>query len=177
MTAMTAAEFNFQNPPPDQPQWLALAQAVFNSQVPKIDDAHCGGGLRWQAYPYLNGYDYKNSISNGCLFNIGARLARYTNNDTYAQVAEQTWNWMESVGFIDSSYNIFDGASIQNNCSEINNVQFSYNAGIFLLGAATMYNYVSLHLPTQYPHPLILLADRRQRNMAQSHREPPQQNH
>lgn len=30
MAAMSAAENNFPNPPPDQPQWLALAQAVFN---------------------------------------------------------------------------------------------------------------------------------------------------
>jgi mannan endo-1,6-alpha-mannosidase len=27
---MTVAEANFQNPPPDQSQWLGLAQAVFN---------------------------------------------------------------------------------------------------------------------------------------------------
>lgn len=30
MAAMSAAENNFPNPPSDQPQWLALAQAVFN---------------------------------------------------------------------------------------------------------------------------------------------------
>lgn len=33
MTAMSAAETNFQNPPSDRPGWLALAQAVFNTQV------------------------------------------------------------------------------------------------------------------------------------------------
>jgi mannan endo-1,6-alpha-mannosidase len=33
LAAMAAAEMNFPNPPPKSPQWLALAQAVFNEQV------------------------------------------------------------------------------------------------------------------------------------------------
>ena len=33
MSAMLAAEVNFTNPAPDEPQWLALAQAVFNTQA------------------------------------------------------------------------------------------------------------------------------------------------
>lgn len=98
--------------------------------------------LRWQVYPYLTGYDYKNSIANGCFFNVGARLARYTGNDTYAQHAETTWDWITSVGLMDSHYNIYDGAHIETNCTDINKVQFSYNMGVWLLGAANMYNYV-----------------------------------
>ncbi|KFY67537.1 hypothetical protein V497_00316 [Pseudogymnoascus sp. VKM F-4516 (FW-969)] len=141
MSAMTAAEFNFENPEPDQPQWLALAQAVFQTQAPKLDPATCGGGLHWQAYSYLNGYSYKNSISNGCFFNIGARLALYTKNETYAKYATESWEWMTGVGFIDKEYNIFDGGDQKDNCTEINRITFSYNSGIFLLGAATMYNY------------------------------------
>lgn len=31
--AMTAAEYKFPNPPPTEPQWLALAQGVWNSQA------------------------------------------------------------------------------------------------------------------------------------------------
>jgi mannan endo-1,6-alpha-mannosidase len=103
--------------------------------------------LRWQVYQWLSGYDYKNSIANGCFFNLGARLARYTNNDTYAQHAENTWNWITSVGLIDSQYKIYDGAHIETNCTDINEVQFSYNMGVWLLGSAYMYNYVS-----RYPY-------------------------
>lgn len=33
LSAMLAAESNFQNPPETDPQWLALAQAVFNTQT------------------------------------------------------------------------------------------------------------------------------------------------
>ncbi len=103
--------------------------------------------LRWQVYQYLTGYDYKNSIANGCFFNLGARLARYTNNDTYAQQAEKTWDWITSVGLMDAEYNIYDGAHVETNCTDINKIQFSYNMGVWLLGAANMYNYVSLALP------------------------------
>ncbi|KUJ19063.1 mannan endo-1,6-alpha-mannosidase [Mollisia scopiformis] len=142
LSAMTAAELNFTNPPSDQPQWLSLAIAVHNTQLARFDTV-CGGGLRWQAYPFLNGYNYKNSIANGCFFNIAARLARYTGNDSYADTATSTWDWLTAVGLIDNSYNVFDGTDTGTNCTIINKQQFSYNAGIFLLGAATMYNYTN----------------------------------
>lgn len=145
---MTAAELNFSNPEPTQPQWLSLAIAVHNTQLARFDNT-CGGGLRWQAYSFLNGFNYKNSIANGCFFNIAARLAKYTGNDTYAQTAISTWDWLTDIGLIDSSYNVFDGSStipsgtdLVGNCTVINKQQFSYNAGIYLHGAAVMYNYV-----------------------------------
>ncbi|KAH8893277.1 mannan endo-1,6-alpha-mannosidase, partial [Thozetella sp. PMI_491] len=144
MTAMLAAENNFPNPPSDQPQWLSLAQAVFNTQAsPDRHDDTCGGGLRWQIPLTNNGYNYKNSIANGCFFNLGARLARYTNNHTYADWAEKTWDWVKGVGLIDDSWNIYDGGHIEHNCTDINRAQFSYNNGVYLLGAAYMYNYTN----------------------------------
>lgn len=143
MSAMLAAETNFPNPPSDQPQWLALAQAVFNTQADPIrHDSTCNGGLRWQIPLSNNGYNYKNSIANGCFFNLGARLARYTNNSTYSDWAERTWDWVQGVGFIDEEYNIYDGGHVEHNCTDINRAQFSYNSAIYLLGAAYMYNYV-----------------------------------
>ncbi|KAL2019696.1 hypothetical protein VTK56DRAFT_9233 [Thermocarpiscus australiensis] len=144
MSAMTAAENNFPNPPKDQPQWLALAQAVFNTQAsPDRHDETCNGGLRWQIPLSNNGYNYKNSIANGCFFNLGARLARYTGNKTYADWAEKTWDWVRGVGFMDDQYNIFDGAHVEHNCTDINKAQFSYNNAVYLLGAAHMYNYTN----------------------------------
>jgi len=142
MSAMLAAEMNFQNPDADKAQWLALAQAVWNTQAaPDRHDSTCGGGLRWQIPLSNNGYNYKNSIANGCFFNLGARLARYTSNDTYAQYAEETFDWMRTVGFIDENYNIYDGAHVETNCTDINKAQFSYNVGVWMQGAAFMYNY------------------------------------
>lgn len=90
----------------------------------------------------LGSADRTLGIANGCFFNLGARLARYTGNKTYADWAEKTWDWMVRVGFMDSEYNIYDGAHVEHNCTDINRAQFSYNNGVFLLGAAYMYNYV-----------------------------------
>ena len=144
MSAMEAAEYNFPNPPDDQPQWLALVQAVFNSQVPRWDETTCGGGLRWQIFPFNSGFDYKNSISNGVNFNLAARLARYTGNQTYADWAERQWDWMTSVKLIDPvTYAVFDGGHVEDNCTSLTPLQWSYNVGVVLHGAANMYSLVS----------------------------------
>ncbi|KAL9116450.1 MAG: hypothetical protein Q9187_007025, partial [Circinaria calcarea] len=141
LAAMTAAEQKFPNPPDNQPQWLALAQAVFNSQALRWDTTTCAGGLKWQIFAFNNGYNYKNSISNGCFFNMGARLAVYTGNQTYADWAERTWDWVNAVGLMSPRYQVFDGTDDNKNCSELNHIQWTYNAGVYLLGAANMYAY------------------------------------
>lgn len=143
MAAMSAAEQKFPDPPSSKPQWLALAQAVFNDQASRWDTQYCNGGLRWQIFTFNTGYDYKNSISNGCFFNLGARLALYTGNATYAQWAEKTFNWTQAVALMDQNYHFYDGAHTTLNCSDINKEQWTYNAGVFLLGASVMYNYTN----------------------------------
>ncbi|KAK6214225.1 Trihydroxynaphthalene reductase [Pestalotiopsis sp. IQ-011] len=143
LSAMTAAEMGFKDPGTDGVQWLAATQAVFNEYVWRWDNSTCNGGLRWQIYTFNNGYDYKNSVSNGCFFNIAARLARYTGNTTYADWAETIFDWMEGVGFIDDEYNIYDGASDKEGCVSIDQAQWTYNAGIFLEGSAAMWNYTN----------------------------------
>lgn len=104
------------------------------------DPDTCGGGLRWQVFTFNNGFNYKNSISNGCFFNIAARLARYTGNQTYADWAGKVWDWMTEVQFIDADFNVYDGAGVEDGCVTISRPQWTYNAGIFLHGAAVMYN-------------------------------------
>ncbi|KAF7554044.1 hypothetical protein G7046_g6923 [Stylonectria norvegica] len=142
MAAMTAAENKFPDPPSSEPQWLALAQAVFNEYVTRWDTDHCDGGMRWQIFTFNSGFNYKNSISNGCFFNIAARLARYTGNSTYGDWATKVWEWEQDAGLISNSSQVFDGVTIgDNNCSSTDVVQWTYNAGIFLHGAAVMYNY------------------------------------
>ncbi len=151
IAAMSAAEVAFPNPPPDKPQWLALAQAVFNRQQPRWNTDSCAGGLKWQIFSFNNGYTYRNSISNGCFFNLAARLGAYTHNTTYLDWAEKTWDWVAnpSISLINENYQVFDGTDDVKNCTSLNHVQWSYNSGVFLLGAATMYNQVghSPHTP------------------------------
>ena len=151
LTVMTAAEYGFPDPPADGPQWLALAQAVFNSQAARWDTATCNGGLKWQIFPFNGGYNYKNTISNGCFFNVAARLGRYTGNKTYIEWAQRTWDWTNRVGLIedrDDGYHFYDGSDDQKNCTEVDHVQWSYNAGIYLHAAAMMYNISAEEDPT-----------------------------
>lgn len=142
MTAMSAAECKFPDPPSDQPQYLALAQAVFNEYAQRWDADNCGGGLRWQIFSFNNGYNYKNAISNGCFFNIAARLARYTGNATYGEWATKVFEWGQTTGLINKAYGVYDGLTIDANksCEGIDKTQWTYNAGIYMHGAAHMYN-------------------------------------
>ena len=146
LAAMSAAEARFPNPPDDKPQWLALAQAVFNSQALRWDTTACGGGLKWQIFQFNNGYNYRNSISNGCLFNLATRLGAYTHNETYFKWADKMWDWVAdpTIGLVTDTYQVYDGTDDTNNCSDTNRVQWSYNSGVFLLGVATMWNQVSI---------------------------------
>ncbi|KAL4932537.1 glycoside hydrolase family 76 protein [Aspergillus undulatus] len=139
--AMSAAERNFPRPPGDGPDWLAMVQAAFNTQAWRWDTSTCGGGLHWQIFTWNDGYTYKNTISNGCFFNIAARLARYTGNQTYADWATRVWDWTHAVGYMTDDYMFFDGADIDHNCTQMDHLQWTYNAGVYLLGAAAMYNY------------------------------------
>lgn len=142
MTAMSAAENRFPDPPSDQPQYLALVQAVYNEYVQRWDEDDCNGGLRWQIFSFNNGYNYKNSISNGCFFNIAARLARYTGNTTYADWATKVYDWQVKTGLILDTYEVLDGITIDEDrqCRKIDKIQWTYNAGIYLQGAAALYN-------------------------------------
>lgn len=66
---------------------------------------------------------------------------------TYAKVATDTYNWVESVNFIDrldDGYHIYDGAHVQHNCTDINKVEYSFNNAVYIQGAAFMYNIVSI---------------------------------
>lgn len=147
LAAMTAAELAY----PDvdgQYSWLSLAQGVFNTQIRRWDADTCNGGLRWQIWVYEAGYTMKNSVSNGGLFQLSARLARYTNNQTYYDWANKVWNWVESSPLLsNSTWNVADSTTVDDNCVSQGNEQWSYNYGMFLGGAAYMYDHVSQTFP------------------------------
>ncbi|GMM33881.1 putative mannan endo-1,6-alpha-mannosidase [Saccharomycopsis crataegensis] len=145
LAVMGATERNFSNPTSDQPGWLYLSQAVFNTMAVRWDDSTCNGGLRWQIFRWNNGYDYKNAISNGALFHMAARLARYTGNDSYVDWADKVWYWLESVQYINESapgyWAVYDGASALTNCTDVSKLQWTYNMGLIMAGSAYLYNY------------------------------------
>lgn len=143
-SAMDAVEANLPDVGGDAPSWLALAQAVFNYQTNLWDDATCGGGMRWQVFSFNAGYNLKNTISNGGYFQLAARLARYTGNETYANWANTMWNWMEGSPLFqvqDDTLFIWDNTDANNNCTDVQHFAWTYNYGTMLMGAANMYNY------------------------------------
>uniref|UniRef100_A0A060T2P9 Mannan endo-1,6-alpha-mannosidase n=1 Tax=Blastobotrys adeninivorans TaxID=409370 RepID=A0A060T2P9_BLAAD len=146
LATMAAAEFNFSNPEGGYPSWLYLTQAVFNTMAARWETGSCNGGLRWQIYTWNAGYSYKNSVSNGCMFNLASRLARYTANDSYVDWAEKIWDWEVSVQFLNYTYgaqslSVFDGADMNVNCTDVRQLEWTYNQGLFMSGAAYLYNY------------------------------------
>ncbi|EEB05304.1 mannan endo-1,6-alpha-mannosidase DCW1 [Schizosaccharomyces japonicus yFS275] len=142
LSAMTAAEFGFSGTADKNHSYLAAAERVVEEEMSRWDDSTCGGGIRWQLYSFRNGYNYKNSVTNGAVFQIAARLARYTGNETYVDIANKLWDWSVYVGFLNSTdYTVIDGGMTEYDCYTIDVTQWSYNVGLYLGGAAYMYNY------------------------------------
>lgn len=125
-----------------------------------------------RAFPLLT---HLPAFSNGCFFNMGARLARFTGNSTFADQAEETWNWLTGVGFIDNeTWAVYDGAHVENNCTDISKAQWSYNPTVLIQGAAFMYNYVS-HIVAKF-HEIAtdmtnVTSDQRLRRLARPRRQ------
>ncbi|KAF2124137.1 glycoside hydrolase family 76 protein [Dothidotthia symphoricarpi CBS 119687] len=142
LAALTAAEVGF--PKPKEGEWVDLAITVFDTQVMRWDTETCNGGLRWRMFSFQEGYNYKNSMSNGNFFLLSARLARLTGNGTYAEWANKSYNWAKEVGLVasgqDGNIIVKDGAMTEGNCSDINNIHWAADFGVYLEGAAVMHN-------------------------------------
>jgi mannan endo-1,6-alpha-mannosidase len=147
---MTAAELNF--PEYGQWSWLSLAQGVFNDQTAKPtpgntgwDPTNCDGGVHWQKFEEQGGFEVKNAISNGGLFQLSARLYRYTNNTFYANWAQKIWDWSLGHLIVNGTFEVWDTVSIgQDDCHYPGHTQWTYNYASYLLGAAYMYAQVCI---------------------------------
>jgi len=116
--AMSAAEKNFTSTPSGTASWLQIVINLWNSQVVRWDTSTCAGGMRWQIYSENDGYDYKNSVTNGAFFQFSARLAHFTGNATYVAWAERAWDWATGIGLIGENYDVFDGSNDLLNVSD-----------------------------------------------------------
>lgn len=142
---LAAAERGFPQPagltPAGMPSWLDLGVNIWNSMVVRWNTTQCGGGFNWQIFASnANGLHYRNSVSNGGVFQLSARLAALTGNQTYAEWAARIWDWSTAIGLVDDHYNVWDGVDANDNCSTVNTLSFSYAAGIYLQGVAAMAN-------------------------------------
>jgi mannan endo-1,6-alpha-mannosidase len=158
LAAMTAAESGF---PADaladlDTTWADIAIDIFNQQAARWDNETCAGGLRWQIFAFNNGYDYMNSISNGNFYQLASRLSRFTGNSTYTEWSDTVLGWSVNVGLIADELAtlpgaVFDGTDSKDECSDINRIQWSANAGTYLAGAAYAWNAVSPNQFSPFP--------------------------
>jgi mannan endo-1,6-alpha-mannosidase len=125
--------------------WLEFAKNVFDTQAMRWDTTSCNGGLKWQIFSFNDGYNYKNSASNGQFFLLAARLADLTGNATYAEWANKVYSWTTDVGLVTDDHHVYDGTDDRKDCSEVNQLRWTSNHAEFTEGAALMYKVVSLH--------------------------------
>lgn len=141
--AMTAAELDYPQRS-SMPSWITLAENVFNAQIRRWDEETCNGGLRWQIWAYQSGYTTKIAIANGGLFQLAARLAHFSNNQTYSDWAEKIWDWSATSPLLNTTtWTIADSTDCVTNCTSRSSFQWSWNYGVYMAGAAYMYNLVS----------------------------------
>lgn len=144
LSVMSAAEYGFPENTGRDTTWLDIAQNVFDAQIARWGTDTCGGGLRWQVFEANAGWDYKNSISNGGLFQLAARLARHTGNQIYVDWAGRVYDWSAAIGLVDArNYALYDGSDAAINCTELDHTQWTYNLAMYMYGAAAMYNYTN----------------------------------
>jgi mannan endo-1,6-alpha-mannosidase len=148
LAAMTAAEVDYPQRSA-MPSWITLAENVFNEQIGRWDEDNCNGGMRWQIWAYESGYTTKNAITNGGLFELAARLAHFSNNQTYSDWAEKIWDWSATSPLLNNAtWTIYDSTSCDDDCATKSSFQWSYNYGVYMTGAAYMYNLVSQEVAT-----------------------------
>jgi mannan endo-1,6-alpha-mannosidase len=148
---MSAAQYGFPYVSSDQSQWLALAEAVWNSQQRQWDTESCGGGL----YQQISNISFsatagpKNSPSAVGFMNLGARLYAYTGNETYADWTAKAWDWLEQVGLVADNgagglevyVGIVDPPRSASDCSQyISTTLWSDSPGKILNAAAMIFN-------------------------------------
>ncbi|KAH3675424.1 hypothetical protein WICMUC_002713 [Wickerhamomyces mucosus] len=144
LTAIQAAEQGFWDPSSEGlPSWAQMAENSFNLLYSRWDDSTCNGGVPWQYNQSRSGNDYKATIANANLFQLTARLARYTNNQTYIDIAEDIYDWISGSGLINPleyGSEVYDGFYTSDNCTEATKVLWTYNYGVLIGGAAYMFN-------------------------------------
>lgn len=145
LACMSAAENSFPGDVAGTP-YITVAENVFSQQVAHwtSDSYACGGGLRELIQDYNQTlYSLKDTLSAGTFFQLAARLAIQTHNNTYTNWAQNAWNWATAIGLVNTNiWAVYNTLSTTNNCSisSLNQAQWSAASATFLYGSSLMYN-------------------------------------
>ncbi|RAL01325.1 glycoside hydrolase family 76 protein [Aspergillus ibericus CBS 121593] len=150
LAAVTAAEMGF---PAESSNvsWLTYAEQAEGTLLSTFDfSTICGGGLEAENDDLsLNNRSVKDAVSNGEFFQLASRLAYLTSGDDqsgYASDAEKVWEWsVDSEMVLESNWTInflVINTTASGNCTGYygNRIEYTYPYGLYLSGAAYMYN-------------------------------------
>jgi predicted alpha-1,6-mannanase (GH76 family) len=96
---------------------------------------HGSGGIYWNAAKTQVG-----SISNTMLITAAGRLYLITHDLKYKDIANQTWQWLQLSGLLDSNHNLADNYTVNNQkqCGKLTTWHTTYNDGMLLGAASTL---------------------------------------
>ncbi|KAK7715756.1 hydrolase 76 protein [Botryosphaeria dothidea] len=143
LAALTAAERNFPQADGQDASWEDIARNVFDTLAARWDTSTCGGGLRWQIFTFNDGYNWKNAASQALFFQLAARLASFTGNQTYVDWATRTYDWTRESGLIGDDFAVYNGVNTDDNCTSVARDQWSRSAASFAFGSAVLANFTS----------------------------------
>ncbi|KAB2574336.1 Mannan endo-1,6-alpha-mannosidase DCW1 [Lasiodiplodia theobromae] len=133
--AALQAALDHQSEDKDHLVWGLAAMTA--AERARWDTSTCGGGLS-------DRYDYMDSESPGFFFQLAARLARFTGNQTYIDWASRSYDWMRSTGLINSdTFAVYDGTYPGTNCTNIVHEQSSFRDASLAYGSAILVNTTS----------------------------------
>lgn len=111
-------------------KYLEMAQVIFEDMTTGWDET-CGGGVWWK-----KDRQYKNAIPNELFLQLAAKLYNRTDDDTYLDWAQRTWDWFKGTGMINQANLINDGLR---DCKNNQDITWTYNQGVILGGLVELY--------------------------------------
>lgn len=106
-------------------------------------DNECGGGIYWarnRKDSSANRALYKSTITNVEAIILGVKLYQLTGEKSYLDRSIQIYDWLLGPsGIVTQGGVVYDGV-YATNCAQIVKTEHSYNAGLFLGGAALLYS-------------------------------------
>lgn len=142
---MSAAENGFPGDVAGTP-YITAAENIFSQQVALWSSSSfaCGGGLRELIQDNNQSlYSLKDTLSTGLFFQLAARLAIQTHNNTYTNWAQSAWNWATSIGLVNTNiWTVYNTLNAADNCSlsTLDQTQWSAASATFLYGSSLMFN-------------------------------------
>jgi hypothetical protein len=126
-----------------RPQYLGMAETIFEDMTTQWDSTTCGGGVWWSKD--LKNSPYKNAITNELFLEIAASLANRESDGRrkaqYLAWAQKEWQWFSASGMINAGNLINDGLDAANPaaCTNNNGTTWTYNQGVILGGLAELW--------------------------------------